>query len=213
MDKLGRLTTVDPSQVLRRAGVGMRGDFTGGEELASAHALGEPAIANGAGAVRRWVAVNTHPHREHIALENLTNQGFDAYCPMVERQVRHARRTRDVRRPLFPGYLFARIDLAGRWRPILSTFGVRSLVRFGDQLSFVEDGLIDGLKAREVDGVIVKPAEPLRPGQQVRVQGGPFDGLVATIIEMDEKDRLVVLMDLLNQSVKVKVPTNRVTAS
>ncbi len=213
MDKLGRLTTVDRRRVLRNSGGGMRRGFTGGEELASAHALDEPAISDAAAAIRRWIAVNTHPHREHIALENLMNQGFDVYCPMVERQVRHARRTRDVRRPLFPGYLFARIDLAGRWRPILSTYGVRTLVRFGDQLSFVEDGLIDGLKAREVDGVIVKPTEPFRPGQQVRMQGGPFDGLVATIIELDEKDRLVVLMDLLNQSVKVTVPTSRVTTS
>ena len=187
--------------------------LTGEAELASEAIPVEPAVSDAAEAACRWVAINTHPHREHIALENLMRQGFDAYCPMIERQVRHARRTREVRRPLFPNYLFARVELAQRWRPILSTFGVRTLVRFGDQLSFVEDELITSLKAREVDGVIVKPAEPFTPGQQVRMQGGPFDGLVATIIDMDEKDRLVVLMDLLNQSVKVKVPTSRVRAS
>ena len=32
-----------------------------------------------------------------------------------------------------------------------------------------------------------------------------FDGLVATIIEMHERDRLTVLMDLLNRPVKGKV--------
>lgn len=156
--------------------------------------------------LERWVAVNTHPHREHIALENLARQEFEAYCPMVERRVRHARRTMDVRRPLFPGYLFVRVDPnLRRWRPILSTYGVRNLVRFGERLSFLEDGLVECLKAREVEGVIVKPAEPYRVGQQVRMRGGPFDGLAATIIGMDEKDRLVVLMQLLNQSVNVKV--------
>jgi hypothetical protein len=35
--------------------------------------------------------------------------------------------------------------------------------------------------------------------------GGPFDGLIGTIIEMDEKERLTVLMDLLNGRVKVNV--------
>lgn len=163
----------------------------------------ERTAAMGAG---RWAAVNTQPHRERIALENLARQSFEAYCPMIQRRIRHARRTRDVSRPLFPGYLFVRVDPERqRWRPILSTYGVRRLVSSGGQLGFVEDGFIAGLKAREMDGIIVRPAEPYRLGQQVRLRGGPLDGLVATIIEMDEKDRLVVLMELLNQSVKVKV--------
>jgi transcriptional antiterminator RfaH len=161
----------------------------------------------------RWVAINAHSHREHIALENLARQDFEAYCPMIQRRVRHARRTREVLRPLFPGYLFVRIDPdLQRWRPILSTYGVRALVRFGERLSYVEDGLVQSLKAREVEGVITIPAEPYRVGQQVRISGGPFDGLAATIIEMDEKDRLVVLMRLLNQSVNVKVAARDVCA-
>lgn len=154
----------------------------------------------------RWVAVNTHPHRELFALENLSRQGFTPYCPMIKRRIRHARRTKDVLRPLFPGYLFTLIDFdRSLWRQILSTFGVRELVRCGDRPSFVDDALIASLKAREVDGVIAKPARPYRVGQQVRMSAGPFEGLVATIIEMDEKDRLTVLMDLLKQSVRVKV--------
>ena len=43
------------------------------------------------------------------------------------------------------------------------------------------------------------------PGQQVRLAGGTFDGLVASILELDEKDRLVVLLELLRRPVKVKV--------
>ncbi len=173
-----------------------------------------PAAGEVPGSEReRWIAVNTHPHREHIARENLARQEFDAYCPVIARQVRHARRTKDVLRPLFPGYLFVRIDPAvSRWRPILSTYGVRSLVRFGDSLSYVEGDLVQSLKAREVNGVIVKPSEPYRVGQQIRMRGGPFDGLAATIIGMDEKDRVVLLMELLSQSVRIKATTEQVCA-
>jgi transcriptional antiterminator RfaH len=161
-----------------------------------------------------WVVVNSQPHRELIALDNLARQQFFAYCPMVRKRVRHARRSRDVLRPLFPNYLFvhAHPDVQ-RWRPILSTIGVRSLVRCGDQLSFLDDVFIRSLRAREIDGAIVRPASPYRVGQQVRVMGGGFDGLVATIIEMDEKDRLVVLMDLLSRPVKIKVPAELVAGA
>ena len=160
-----------------------------------------------------WVVVNTQPHRERIALDNLARQEFRAYCPLVRKRVIHARRTQDVLRPLFPSYLFVQLDPdVQRWRAILSTFGVRTLVSFGNRLSFIPDGLIDGLKAREIEGAIVRPASPYKIGQQVRVVGGAFDGLVATIIEMDERDRLVVLMDMLNRSVNVKLFSHQFVA-
>lgn len=160
-----------------------------------------------------WVVANTQPHREHVAVENLERQEFVAYCPMIRKRIRHARRSRDVLRPLFPGYLFVRVnrDLQ-RWRPILSTFGVRTLVRFGDRPSLLDDGFIHSLKAREMDGAIVRPASPYKVGQQVMITGGAFDGLVAQIVEMDERDRLVVLMDMLNRPVKVRIEARQVTA-
>jgi transcriptional antiterminator RfaH len=49
------------------------------------------------------------PHREHVAIENLTRQKFVVYCPMELKRIRHARRTQDVVRPLFPGYIFAEV--------------------------------------------------------------------------------------------------------
>ena len=153
-----------------------------------------------------WIVVNSQPHREQIALENLARQAFDSYCPMVRTRVRHARRTQEVLRPLFPGYLFVRVNAdLQRWRPILSTYGVRTLVRCGDRPSFLDDRFVEGLQAREIDGAIVRPTSPYEPGQRVKMAGGAFDGLIATILEMDEKDRLVVLMDLLNRQTRVRV--------
>lgn len=156
----------------------------------------------------RWVAINTHPHREQVAIENLMRQQFNVYCPTERRRVRHARRVQDVIRPLFPGYVFAEVpsDLA-HWRSILSTYGVRAVIRYGDRPAFVEAGFIEGLRAREIDGVIAKPVTPYKVGQEIRLNGGPFDGLIATIVEMKEKDRLVLLMRLLSQDIHLKVTT------
>jgi transcriptional antiterminator RfaH len=153
-----------------------------------------------------WIVVNTHPHREKVALEHLGRQRFEAYCPMLLKRRSHARRVTTVLRPLFPSYLFVRMssELRG-WRPILSTYGVRTVARAGDKLSFLDDGFIKTLKAREVDGAIARPATPFEIGQKVCISSGPFDGIVATIVEMDEKDRLVVLLDLLSRSIKVKL--------
>jgi transcriptional antiterminator RfaH len=162
----------------------------------------------------KWVVVNTHPHKELLAIDNLQRQNFRAYCPMARKRIRHARREQDVLRPLFPGYIFTQVDTAShRWRSIASTFGVRSLVSFGDRLGFLQDGFVQTMKAREVEGAIVRPTTPYVVGQQVRVAGGAFDGIVATIIEMNEKDRLMVLLNLLSRPVKMQLGAANVVAA
>lgn len=169
-----------------------------------------PAYSNPAA---RWVVVNTQPHRENLAIENLARQHFTTYCPQIRKRVTHARRTQDVLRPLFPSYVFVEINAElQRWRSILSTFGVRSLVTCGDRPSYLHDGFIHSLKARELGGAIVRPETPYQIGQQVRLTGGAFDGLVATILAMNEKERLLVLLDMLNRPVKVRVETRSVMA-
>src|SRR5208337_3210626 len=77
-----------------------------------------------------WIVLTTHPHREDFAIENLVRQDYEAYCPMIVKRIKHARRAYDAKRPLFSGYVFverpAQCDL---WRPLLGTFGVRFLLR------------------------------------------------------------------------------------
>jgi transcriptional antiterminator RfaH len=131
---------------------------------------------------------------------------------MVTKRIKHARVIQDVSRPLFPGYVFVehRPQLQ-TWRPILGTHGVKSVVRTGERPSLLCGSFIDGLKACEVDGVICKPTAPLSVGQDVAVQGGPFHGLVAKIIELREKDRVLVLLDYLNNQTKVHLRSDMLT--
>jgi len=158
-----------------------------------------------------WIVINTRPHAEHTALENLRRQAFDAYCPMLRKRRRHARSTNVVLRPLFPGYLFSRPGAhARRWRPMLSTYGVRNVVRAGEEPSLIDHGFIASLKAREIDGAIVRPARPYEIGQRVQIAGGPFDGIVTTIIDLDEEERVVVLLEVLKRATRLTLDVDGV---
>ena len=69
--------------------------------------------------MKRWYVAMTHTKSEEVAYANLARQGFQAYLPRYLRERRHARKTTEVKAPLFPGYLFINIDMdAERWRPI-----------------------------------------------------------------------------------------------
>ena len=157
--------------------------------------------------------MNTHPNRENSAELNLRNQGYAVYAPMIRKQIRHARRVSEVLRPLFPGYLFVRLnDTQSRWRPILSTVGVRTVVCTRDVPCILPTPFIDDLKARERDGVISRSASAHQIGETVRLGRGAFDGLAGKIIDLAENDRLVVLMDFLNRPVRVKISGDLVSA-
>lgn len=160
-------------------------------------------LADDSGSELRWLALATHPHKERAAEDNLRRQGYDTYCPMLQKTVRHARKSHLVLRPLFQGYIFAGTTLDTRWKSMHSTVGVRRVLSYGERPCLLSNDFIRALKAREIDGAIVKPANPYKVGQRVRLANGALEGLVARIIDVDEKQRLVLLLDLLNQSVRV----------
>ena len=152
-----------------------------------------------------WVVLTTKHCCESLASENLGRQGYNFYCPMIIRRIRHARKAYDAPRPLFPGYIFVELGGNNRWRPILGTYGVRSIVRNGEVPALLPAEFVEGLKSREIDGAIRKPESPFQPGQAVAISGGPFDGLVGQILELRENDRVLLLLDLLNRQAKVHV--------
>jgi transcriptional antiterminator RfaH len=168
----------------------------------------------GAHAEVGWLVVNTHPHREEFATANLERQGFQCYCPMTIKRIRHARRAYDGKRPMFPGYIFARFTpTTGRWRCVMSTLGVRSIVLNGHQPGLLPDSFITSLRCREVDGIVRTPPKAFQVGEKVTVQGSPLDGLVGEIIELREKERVLILLDLMQNPVRLQVDANSLRPS
>lgn len=163
-----------------------------------------------------WIAVNTHANAEELAQVNIERQGYDCYCPRILTTRRHARKTHKVLRPLFPGYLFVRIDPErDRWQSINSSRGTRTVVSFSDRPSPVPEEFVRGLKALEdKDGLNLPPArERFKEGQKVRCRGGALNDLVGKIISVDEKDRIWALMELLGGKVRVRLTSQEVVVA
>ena len=158
---------------------------------------------------RHWFAVRTKPRREFHARQNLLQQGYDTYLPVMKRLISHARKKSLKPRPFFSGYLFIHVNPdEADWHAINSTYGVLCAVHFGALYPPVPDILIEELKAREgADGLIsIDPMKtvPYRPGDRVLVRRG--QGLIDAIFqEMKAEDRAVVLIELLRRQLRVEV--------
>jgi transcriptional antiterminator RfaH len=163
-----------------------------------------------------WYAVHTRPRAERTALQNLLRQGYSAYLPCYRTAVSHARRRQSVLRPLFPRYLFAGLDRAKmRWRPILSTFGVSGVVRAGDEPVPVADAIMASLREREAAGVFdcIATRHALRVGELVRITAGAFEDLVGRLLELDDQDRVVVLLEVLGREVRTRLGATAIEAA
>ncbi len=161
-----------------------------------------------------WIVVHTHARGEAKADYHLRRQGYEVYIPRYKKTRRHARRLETVARPLFPGYLFVRFDPdSTHWRPIQSTIGVRHLIRAGDMPVLAPDWVVDGLKRRENAEGLVELSASLVKGERVRIASGPLYDQVGMFDHVDDKDRVIVLLDLLGRRVKVRLPAEAIRAA
>lgn len=162
----------------------------------------------------RWYVVHTRPNGEHTALVNLLRQGFRAYMPQYLHRRRHARKSTQVRRPLFPRYLFVRLNVEReRWRAIHSTIGVSHLVSAGERPAPVPDGVVEDICAREnADGLIDLARErSLRPGDRLQILSGALMNKIGLFAAKDDAERVVLLLDLLGRQVRVTMPGDMVS--
>jgi transcriptional antiterminator RfaH len=165
---------------------------------------------------RRWYVVHTQPNRETRAALNLKRQGFNAYLPMFKRLRRHARKTEEVSRPLFPRYMFVELDLSlERWRSIYSTFGVSHMLTAGEDPVAVPAGIVDEIRAREgSDGFVELGLPPgIGPGSPVRLIDGIFAEAKGVLDRIADQYRVSVLLQLLGREVRVFVPAAYVGAA
>jgi transcriptional antiterminator RfaH len=150
-----------------------------------------------------WYLIQTKPKLESFALENLNNQGYCCYLPMVkvERLVQNKIKVNKL--PLFPRYLFINLDsdfLSKSWTPIRSTKGVSNLVKFGDAPAKIDDDLVEIIRAREHQEESGVKAL-FKKGQNLKILKGPFVGFESIYQDMDADMRVIVLLDFMRKQV------------
>jgi transcription elongation factor/antiterminator RfaH len=153
---------------------------------------------------QRWFLVHTLSKSEQRAEWHLGAQGFRTYLPQIKKTIRHARKLRTIRAPVFPGYLFIVLDLErDRWLSVRSTVGVARLFTQQDGRPVpVPVGIVESL-IEQSDGNVARLDASLVKGQQVRILSGPFADFVGTLERLDGAGRVQVLLQMMGTAVPV----------
>jgi transcriptional antiterminator RfaH len=129
--------------------------------------------------MKQWYALHTDPRVEKKVARALCQHGIETFLPKIATTT--ATNGRGCP-PLFPGYLFACIDLSvegpARWRRIA---GVRYIVSYGDWPVPVPDEIICLLrrKLENLETEVDQSPCQFKPGDLVRISNGPFKEMLA----------------------------------
>lgn len=176
---------------------------------------GRPDDREEADAIPRWYAIQCKGGESFRAAEHLGNQGYEVFHPVLEVQKKRRGRLEWIAEPLFPYYLFIRLDrLASNWRPIRSTRGVLKLVSFGNEPLAVDDALIELL----LDNASIRPEETranryFRAGESVEITEGPFRDLQAVFESQRGEERAIVLLNMLHKQQRLEMPVSQLRRS
>ena len=165
--------------------------------------------------MKRWYVVHTQTNSEIRAATNLLRQGFETYLPRYLKLRRHARKVDRVARPLFPRYLFVRLDVeTDRWRSIDGTFGVSHLLTCHDKPIAIGREIIDAMRTREDDAGFVSFDPPeFQPGQRLEIVEGPLAMQFGFFKTMPDSERVTLLFELLGREVPITMPRAAVAAA
>ncbi len=156
-----------------------------------------------------WFAVQTWPRYEKKVAAELESKAVIAFLPLLRDKHKWSDRTCMVELPLFPGYVFARIQpaLEATHPYIAQPNGVTNFVGARGTGTRIPDGTkIESVRTVLSRGISFQAHPFLNVGQRVRIRSGSLQGIEGdTVVGKDNDDAsLVVSIQIIQRSVAIR---------
>lgn len=152
----------------------------------------------------QWFAIHVRSNFERTVSAVLRNKGLEEFLPTYRCRRRWSDRIKEDDFPLFPGYLFCRLDHHQR-KPVVTTNGVVRIVGTGKTPVAVSAQELEFIWRITQSDVVANPWPYLNIGESVVIRSGPLSGLEGILVESKSHRRLVVSVSLLQRSVAVEI--------
>ena len=154
----------------------------------------------------QWYVIQTKPSNEHRVEANLSNQEIAIFLPMLETfQYLNGKMTPKIK-PMFPGYLFARLDIHVAYYRVKWTRGVNKILGNGSEPIPISEKVIQALHQRMGENNVVRLDDDLEEGSVVQFTSGPFKDLMGVFDKkMSDGGRVRILLSLIGVDASVQV--------
>lgn len=154
-----------------------------------------------------WWVLRSRPRCEKKIASILREQNLEAFLPCRSSRKEYASKTVSFTLPLFPGYVFGNFTPLQK-NKILNITPSAGVIEIIDQFTFVQQ--INALRELLKRSQDVKVCPFIGRGKRVQITTGKFRGMEGIVCRFSRGNRLVLSLDLLQQSVEVELPSEAV---
>jgi len=156
-----------------------------------------------------WFAIQVVSRMEMKVAMGLEQKGYRHFVPTCRSSYKSSTQNKTVELPLFPGYVFCRIEgnVSGL---VLSTPGVLRVVSFGGKPAPIASEELENIRRVVLSGMGTSPCNFLRVGQRVRVIDGILAGLSGILVQTKSQRRVVISVETVMKSMSVDIDESRV---
>jgi len=163
-------------------------------------------------AMQRWYVIQSKPQQaDRVAVQLVELLGIEVYNPKIEvRVVRGTRKLTQIK-PLFPNYLFARLDLTAQWKTITYTRGVTRILGGWEDPRPIDEAVVAAIRAQERRKDRLISYYRFKPKEGIVVRSGPLKD-VQGIFEryLDEGGRVRILLSLIGFAAAVEMESEQI---
>jgi transcriptional antiterminator NusG len=159
--------------------------------------------------MKKWLVFYTKSRQEKKVNEQLQRVGFEVFLPTHKVLRQWSDRKKKVEVPLFNSYIFVKGE-EHNIQTILEIPGVAWVIKLNGQPAELRETEVGTIKRLIETGfsieVVGDQADQWKEGDKVKIADGPLKGLLGTVGRGMDSDKFLILIESINQVIRVEIP-------
>lgn len=161
-----------------------------------------------------WYVMYTMPRHERKVAQMLNHLNIKSFFP-TQRVLRFwNKRRKFINVPLFPSYIFLYLTDLNSYYDSMKLEGYLYYVKIGRKIAKVNESTINEIKLiTENLSEIETYSRVLEKGRKIFIKEGPLTGVCCEVIEMHNKNKVIIRLELLQRTLLATLPVEYLIVS
>jgi len=156
--------------------------------------------------VAGWRLIYTRPNHERKVQSRLTEKKIECFLPTRKVLKEWHDRKKYVDEPLFPSYIFIYLNDMQDYYEGMNMDGCLYYVRSGKEIATVPDEIVNNIRLVNNESHDIQvTSDQYGVGRQLVINKGVLTGLACEVVKVNNKEMLLVRVDLLSRSLLVSM--------
>ena len=156
-----------------------------------------------------WHVLYVRANHEQKTTHLLKFKQLDSFLPKIKKFRKYKNCKKVIFLPLFPSYVFVKIESSLDLHKALSLKSCSSFVKFAGKYALITEEEINRIKLlSKIDGLkeIEMDSKPIKIGETKLLTVSPFEGIECEVMNVNNKNKIIVRIKSIRQNITAVVP-------